>query len=159
MTLLTSITSIAGGVFNAATSSIGQLFGSLNAKLALAAAVAAVLLGGIGYWYFTYTNSEIHTLEANNAQLTAAIQMQNATIKSLQDNARQQALQLTDLQNNLNNADTRERALLNSLNKTNINDLANKDNATASNLLNSTTSDLFRSIEKTTNTAASGGAK
>jgi hypothetical protein len=159
MTIFSSITSIAGGLFNGVSTGIGGLFGTVTAKLALAAVVAAGVLVGIGYWYFTYTNHEIHTLETNNAQLSTAVQMQNATIKSLQDTAREQAQQLSTLQDSMNSADARERALLSKLNKTNINDLASKDNAAASALLNSTTSDLFRSIEKSTGANRDAAAK
>lgn len=46
--------------------------------------VVIIVMGGIGYWYYTDTQSTISTLTANNAKLETAVATNEETINSLQ---------------------------------------------------------------------------
>ena len=47
--------------------------------------VVILVMGGIGYWYYTDTQSTIATLTSNNAKLETAVQTQEDAINSLQE--------------------------------------------------------------------------
>ena len=78
-------------------------------------AVVLIVVGGMFYWYFDHSQKIIHQLEANNAKLESAVESQKDAISALQLHARDQATQVTELQNNLNTAnsyrDTLEKKL------------------------------------------------
>ena len=78
-------------------------------------AVVLIVVGGMYYWYFDHSQKIIHQLEADNATLIVSVQSQKDAISALQLHARDQATQVTELQNNLNTAnsyrDTLEKKL------------------------------------------------
>ena len=78
-------------------------------------AVVLIVVGGMFYWYFDHSQKIIHQLEADNATLIVSVQSQKDAISALQLHARDQATQVTELQNNLNTAnsyrDTLEKKL------------------------------------------------
>ena len=78
-------------------------------------AVVLIVVGGMFYWYFDHSQKIIHQLEANNAKLEIAVESQKDAISALQLHARDQAIQVTELQTNLNTAnsyrDTLEKKL------------------------------------------------
>ena len=78
-------------------------------------AVVLIVVGGMFYWYFDHSQKIIHQLEADRAKLEVAVQSQTDAISALQLHARDQAAQVTELQTNLNTAnsyrDTLEKKL------------------------------------------------
>lgn len=78
-------------------------------------AVVLVVVGGMFYWYFDHSQKIIHQLEADRAKLEIAVQSQRDAISALQLHAKDQATQVTELQTNLNTAnsyrDTLEKKL------------------------------------------------
>ena len=78
-------------------------------------AVVLIVVGGMFYWYLDHSQKIIHQLEADNATLIVSVQSQKDAISALQLHARDQATQVTELQNNLNTAnsyrDTLEKKL------------------------------------------------
>ena len=78
-------------------------------------AVVLIVVGGMFYWYFDHSQKIIHQREADNATLIVSVQSQKDAISALQLHARDQATQVTELQNNLNTAnsyrDTLEKKL------------------------------------------------
>jgi len=53
-------------------------------KLAGLLFVVILVMGGIGYWYYNDTQQRIAILQENNAQLTIAVQTNEAALESLQ---------------------------------------------------------------------------
>jgi len=78
-------------------------------------AVVLIVVGGMFYWYFDHSQKIIHQLEADRAKLEISVQSQRDAISALQMHAKDQAVQVTELQTNLNTAnsyrDTLEKKL------------------------------------------------
>lgn len=56
-------------------------------RLSLILMVILIVMGGIGYWYYTDTQGKISILTSNNAKLETAISVQEETITALNKNA------------------------------------------------------------------------
>ena len=69
-------------------------------------AVVLIVVGGMFYWYFDHSQKIIHQLEADRAKLEVAVQSQRDAISALQLHAKDQATQVTELQTNLNTANS-----------------------------------------------------
>lgn len=78
-------------------------------------AIILVVVGGMFYWYFDHSQGIIRQLEADKAELTVSVKLQQDTIAVLKSHAEEQAAQVNELQTNLNTAniyrDTLEKKL------------------------------------------------
>lgn len=95
-------------------------------KLDAMIAMAFVVMLGIGYWYFNWSQNRIAILAADNAKLTMAVQEQQDTIKSMKEFAEKQAKDLTQLQSNLSESEGEKSRLSEQLSKHDLPTMARK---------------------------------
>jgi hypothetical protein len=77
---------------------MSAFFSSLEGKIIAALAVVILLLGGLGYWYFSYSQSQISTLTSNNAKLQTSISVDEKTIAAETAFEKIQSNQISSLQ-------------------------------------------------------------
>ena len=109
------------------------------------------LIVGAFYWYFTYSQGEINTLEQNTAKLTEAIQIQQQAMQDQIAFQKQQSQDLTDLQTQLQAANDAKSALENEFINTDIDAEARKNAQAFENKMNSDTAAALRALEALTN--------
>ena len=109
------------------------------------------LIVGAFYWYFTYSQGEINTLEQNTAKLTEAIQIQQQAMQDQIAFQKQQSQDLTDLQTQLQAANDAKSALENEFINTDIDAEARKNAQALENKMNSDTAAALRALEALTN--------
>ena len=63
----------------------------MGVKLAIAMFFVMASMAGIGYWYYNDTQARMATLQENNAKLETAIQINEASIKTMQADAARNA--------------------------------------------------------------------
>lgn len=100
------------------------LFNLFNWKrLLIEVAVVAALIA-IGYWYFNHSQKKIATLEANNAKLTVAVDLQKKTIDSLEEFMAKQARIYYGLQQDLAAAETENAELVSKIAQQDLDSMA-----------------------------------
>ena len=144
---MSTLTSVVGGFFKTAASGISTVFAGIAPKVIAALVALIILMGGAGYFYVKYSQHQISTLTSNVAKIQTAFTTQTGTIKALQDQATAQAQQVSQMQSDLSDAETQERATLAKYKKLNIPGLAHSDSNAATLLVNKTASDAFNSIQ------------
>jgi cell division protein FtsB len=95
-------------------------------KLAIAMFFVLASLAGVGYWYYNDTQERIRTLQQNNAKLETAIQINEASIKTMQADAAKNAALTKQLQTDLQQAERYGDELRNTLQKHNLTALAQR---------------------------------
>lgn len=108
------------------------------------------LIVGTFYWYFTYSQNQINTLEQNTAKLTQAVQIQQQAMQDQIAFQKQQNQDLTELQTELQNANNAKSALENEFIDTNIDDQARKNAQALENKMNADTAAALRALEALT---------
>ena len=126
------------------------MFSGIQSKIMLAMGVAIAILGIAGYFYWSWSQSEIRTLEKNNAKLEDAVKLQKDTIKSLEAAAAKQSEAILRLQVNQNAADTNYRNDVNTIYQINIPEMARKDIKAAEDRMNADTARMLNDIEAIT---------
>lgn len=66
-------------------------------KLAGALGLIILLMGGLGYWYYTDSQATIATLQENNAKLEVSLQQEKETLKALQADIKEAEEQITQV--------------------------------------------------------------
>lgn len=89
-------------------------------KLAIAMFLVLASMAGVGYWYYNDTQARIATLQQNNAKLETAIQINEASIKTMQADAERNAALTKQLQTDLQQAERYGDELRNTLQKHNL---------------------------------------
>ena len=123
------------------------MFSGIQSKIMLAMGVAIAILGIAGYFYWSWSQNEIRTLEKNNAKLEDAVRLQKETIKSLEAAAVKQSEEILRLQVNQNAADTNYRNDVNNIYQTNIPELARQNLKAAEDKMNADTARMLNDIE------------
>jgi Flp pilus assembly protein TadB len=119
-------------------------------KLSLVFILILGLAAGAFYWYFTYSQSQIDTLEQNNAKLTEAVQIQQQTITAQTQFAVQQNSSLTELQTQLQTANDTKTQLLQKFATGNLNASARKDALALQDKVNAATQAALEALETIT---------
>jgi 3-oxoacyl-(acyl-carrier-protein) synthase len=113
-------------------------------------AVGLIVVGGMFYWYFDHSQKIIHQLEANNAKLELTVQSQTDAISALQLHARDQAAQVTELQTNLNTANSYRDTLEKKLRDHDLTMLARAKPQLVENRMNAATAAIWDDLETIT---------
>lgn len=127
------------------------MFSSIQSKIILVMGVVIGLFSIAGYFYWSYSQNEIRTLEKNNAKLEDAVNLQKDTIKSLEDAQAKQSAEIIRLQLNQNSAETNYRNDVNTIYKTDIPNMSRKDLKAAEDKINDDIRRMFNDIETSTN--------
>lgn len=121
-------------------------------KLSLLFILILGIIVGAFYWYFSYSQSEINTLEQTTAKLTQAVQIQQQAMQDQITFQSQQNQNLADLQTQLQAANDAKSALETEFLNTDI-DVAARANAQAlENKMNADTAAALRQLEALTGT-------
>lgn len=108
-------------------------------------------MAGAFYWYFSYSQSKIDTLEQSAAKLTEAIQIQQQAMQDQQIFEQQQDSNLTDLQTQLQSANDAKAILEQKFLNTDLNSLAQKNAKALEDKINAATAKAIQDIENETN--------
>jgi hypothetical protein len=111
--------------------------------------VILLLLGGF-YWYFRYSQDQIGTLVANNAKLETAVKLNEETIKVMRDKAEQQAQQVVELQQGLNEANIARKELEAKFRRHDLDAIARANSKALELRMNRATEKVWRDLETLT---------
>lgn len=93
-------------------------------KLAGALGLIILLMGGLGYWYYTDSQATIATLQQNNAKLEVSLQEEKEAIKALQKDIKKAEEEITEVNKEFAEARRQNNKLAERLEKHNIGFLA-----------------------------------
>lgn len=108
------------------------------------------IMVGAFYWYFSYSQNEINTLEQTTAKLTQAIQIQQQAMADQVAFQKQQNQDLADLQTSLQAANDAKNALESEFLNTDMNAQAIKDAQALENKMNADTAAALQTLERLT---------
>jgi cell division protein FtsB len=108
--------------------------------------VLLVVLSGF-YWYYKDSQAKIMTLQANNAKLELAVQTNEQTIKTLQQDYQQAAQQVTQVNTELNDSRSQNKELQLRLSKHELGALAAAKPGLVQSTVNAATAKAGRCFE------------
>jgi len=126
------------------------MFSGIQTKIILALGVAILIIGGLSGLYFWYSQDKIDILQKNNAKLTTAVELQEATINTIIKTVKNQNQQLLNLQNGISAAETRRRDLEMMIQQLDIQAMARKDRNGLELEINKQTSNMFNELTRLT---------
>jgi len=109
-----------------------------------------VLMGGLGYWYYTDSQKRIKILTENNAKLEVANKTNQETINTLQADSKKFSELNSVLQKQLQESEAYGDELRGKLRKHNLTALSEKKPALVEGKINDATKKVFEEIEKET---------
>jgi len=112
--------------------------------------VVMLLMGGLGYWYYTDSQARIKILTENNAKLEVANKTNQETINTLQADAKKFGELNSQLQKQLQESEKYKDELITKLHKHNLTALSLKKPALIEKRINDATRKVFDDIEKET---------
>lgn len=121
-------------------------------KITFVLVIALVMVAGSFAAYFKWSQGRINDLVADNAKLTVAIKVQEATIATLKQSAERQAGEILALQQNVAAAEQERRTLEGKLRKLNLQMMARNNAADLESRINRATVRAFGDIENLTGT-------
>jgi hypothetical protein len=77
---------------------MAAFFESIEGKIILGLAIIILILSGLGFWYFHYSQNQISTLNQNNAKLQTSLTIDEKTIAAQTAFAKIQSNQISSLQ-------------------------------------------------------------
>jgi hypothetical protein len=122
----------------------------MGLKLAFASAAMMLVLCGVFYVYYNDTQERIAILNANNAKLETAVQISEASIATLQNNAIRNAELNVQLQQELQKAEQYGDELRATLQKHNLTALAQKKPGLIENRMQNATDNLWSDLRSIT---------
>lgn len=125
------------------------MFG-ITSKLTIIQFVVILIMIGIGYIYFRYSQGVIADLNASNARLQTAIETQEATIAAQRQAAERQNAENLRLQQGLADADRNRRELEGLIRRRNLEAMARANSQDLEQRINRATVQAFRDIENIT---------
>lgn len=126
---------------------VGGIFKSIKLYIYVAIATLFIVLVGSFYWYYKSSQATIATLTANNAKLEIAIQTNEKTIKSLQNDINLLNKTYADLFKKFNAADQDNQRLRDKLSEHDLGYLAEKKPGLVESIINKATQDANRCFE------------
>ncbi len=116
-------------------------------KISAALLVVIIAMSGLGYWYYTSSQTTIQVLAANNAKLDTAIQLNEETITSLQQDYTRVLEQNTKIQAEYADIRQQNNRLRNKLADVDIGLIASERPASIERLINNGTINAGRCFE------------
>ncbi len=87
------------------------MFSGIQSYVIMALVIMLVIMSGVSYWYFSYSQQQIGTLRENAAKLEQAVQTQQQTIQAQQEAQERSNREVLLLQNRLSGAERTRRDL------------------------------------------------
>ena len=122
----------------------------MGLKLAFVSAAMMLVLCGVFYWYYNDTQERIAILNANNAKLETAVQISEASIATLQQDAVRNAELNANLQRDLQTAERYGDELRATLQKHNLTALAQRKPGLIENRMQDATNSLWNDLRSIT---------
>jgi len=122
----------------------------MGLKLAFVSAAMMLVLCGVFYWYYNDTQERIAILNANNAKLETAVQISEASIATLQQDAVRNAELNANLQRDLQTAERYGDELRATLQKHNLTALAQRKPGLIENRMQNATDNLWDDLRGVT---------
>lgn len=119
----------------------------MSTKIYLILGAVMLTILGAFYWYFHWSQNELAVLRENNAKLETAVQIQEQTIKKLQEDFKRQAEILGEVNDNFAKSQEEARKLSDKLMKHDIGHLAEKKPGLMENRINKASRDAARCFE------------
>ena len=126
------------------------MFSGVTTYVIAGLALVIVIISGLGYWYFTYSQREIGILKENAARLEQAIQTQTETIQAQQAAHERTNREVVNLQSRLGAAETNRRETESRLRRANLESQARLRRLETEQRINQDTQDMFTQIERIT---------
>lgn len=119
----------------------------MSTKIYLILGAVMLTIVGAFYWYFNWSQNELAVLRENNAKLETAVQIQEETIKKLQEDFRRQAEILNEVNGSFAKSQEENRRLSDKLMKHDIGHLAEKKPGLMEIRINKASKDAARCFE------------
>ena len=119
----------------------------MSTKIYLILGAVMLTIVGAFYWYFNWSQNELAVLRENNAKLETAVQIQEQTIKSLQEDFKRQAEILGQVNDDFARSQAEARSLSDKLMKHDIGHLAEKKPGLMQNRINKASENAARCFE------------
>jgi hypothetical protein len=119
----------------------------LGWKVAAGALLFMSIVSGLSYWYYKDSQATIKTLTENNAKLELAVEINETTIKVMQEDAARQAETLTLINKDFQDIRAQNGILSDKLSEHNIGFLAEKKSGLIERIVNNATKKANRCFE------------
>jgi septal ring factor EnvC (AmiA/AmiB activator) len=116
-------------------------------KLAGVFALVMLLMGGLGYWYYSDSQSTISTLQKNNAVLETSLELSERAVNTLKSNIATSNNQITQLNEDFANIRSQNNQLANKLEKHELGVLASRKPGLVERVINNATEKAGRCFE------------
>jgi septal ring factor EnvC (AmiA/AmiB activator) len=116
-------------------------------KLAGVFALVMLLMGGLGYWYYSDSQSTISTLQKNNAVLETSLELSERAVNTLKSNIATANNQITRLNKDFADIRSQNNQLANKLEKHELGVLASRKPGLVERVINNATEKAGRCFE------------
>lgn len=116
-------------------------------KLAGVFALVMLLMGGLGYWYYSDSQSTIATLQKNNAVLETSLELSERAVNTLKSNIVSANSQITQLNEDFADIRSQNNQLANKLEKHELGVLASRKPGLVERVINNATEKASRCFE------------
>jgi len=116
-------------------------------KLAGVFALVILLMGGLGYWYYSDSQSTIATLQKNNAVLETSLELSERAVNTLKSNIATSNNQITQLNEDFADIRSQNNQLANKLEKHELGVLASRKPGLVERVINNATEKAGRCFE------------
>jgi len=116
-------------------------------KLAGVFALVMLLMGGLGYWYYSDSQSTIATLQKNNAVLETSLELSERAVNTLKSNIVSANSQITQLNEDFADIRSQNNQLANKLEKHELGVLASRKPGLVERVINNATKKAGRCFE------------
>jgi len=119
-------------------------------RIVMALVVLLFLMGGLGYWYYENSQDRITLLQENNARLQVAVETNQQTISNMKEERAINQEIITELNQNLRNAEQYNSELRRIFQEHNLTMLAEEKPGLIEKRINDATDEVFDSIMRST---------
>lgn len=119
-------------------------------RLTMALILSMALMSGVGYWYYTDSQSRLGDLRESVAELSVVNERNQATINTMQVEAEANRIRIQNLQTNLQRAEEYGAELQRKLQQHNLTRLAEEKPGLIENRINDATNEVLDSIMRDT---------
>jgi len=119
----------------------------MGLKLAGVLALVILLMGGLGYWYYSDSQSTIATLQKNNATLNTSLELSERAVNTFKSNIATANNQITQLNKDFADIRSQNNQLANKLEKHELGVLASRKPGLVTRVINNATEKASRCFE------------
>jgi biopolymer transport protein ExbB/TolQ len=126
------------------------MFSSVTTYVIAGLVIVIMIMGGLSYWYFTYSQEQIGILRENAAKLEQAVQTQTETIRAQQAAHERTNREVVNLQTRLGVAESNRRETESRLRRANLEAQARTSRIQTEQRINQDIQDAFTQFERIT---------